>query len=442
MFKDINALREDRNAIVARGESIIEICQEENRVPTAEEKAEIDGQESQLKAIDADIERLEKIEQRQKQKIVKNRQESSTGQVFAVPMSERARGSLKAFRGPDAEREAYIAGQFALAVLKNREASYEFLSGIGINVQAAMGTDDNTKGGFTVPDILEPTIIRLVEERGVVRRNIGMVWPMPHGSISVPKRYSGFTHYYTAENNEITASDAALSQIQLVARDGTMLSRVSNKLFEQTISSLGDWFVTELAYCKADAEDKACFIGDGTSTYGGILGLKGALQAGAIVTTEANDNTLAEVTIAPVHEAMGKRKIYDTRSEPKWFMHNSVWENGFKRLAFAAGGNTAVNFEAGMKPMFMGYPVEFVQVMPQGGPTTDLATEIVAYFGSLSEAVAMGDARGLTIASSSERYFEYDQTGIRGTHRFDLNVHDRGDATTAGSIVGIKMATA
>ena len=38
----------------------------------------------------------------------------------------------------------------------------------------------------------------------------------------------------------------------------------------------------------------------------------------------------------------------------------------------------------------------------------------------------------MTIAISSDRYFEYDQIGIRGVSRFDINIHSRGTSRRAG----------
>jgi HK97 family phage major capsid protein len=49
----------------------------------------------------------------------------------------------------------------------------------------------------------------------------------------------------------------------------------------------------------------------------------------------------------------------------------------------------------------------------------------------------MGERRGITVKTSEERYFEYDQIAIQATERVDINVHDVGDATTAGPIVAL-----
>jgi hypothetical protein len=38
---------------------------------------------------------------------------------------------------------------------------------------------------------------------------------------------------------------------------------------------------------------------------------------------------------------------------------------------------------------------------------------------------------------STDRYMDSDQVGALGTQRFDINVHDVGDATNAGPVAGL-----
>ena len=59
------------------------------------------------------------------------------------------------------------------------------------------------------------------------------------------------------------------------------------------------------------------------------------------------------------------------------------------------------------------------------------------FFGDLSMAATFGDRRGMTIAVSTERYFELDQLAIKGTERFDIVAHGLGDNTNAGPIVAL-----
>jgi HK97 family phage major capsid protein len=69
--------------------------------------------------------------------------------------------------------------------------------------------------------------------------------------------------------------------------------------------------------------------------------------------------------------------------------------------------------------------------------TTDISDTAMIGFGDLGMAVTMGERRGISIQTSNERYFEYDQVAIKATERFDINVHDIGDSTTAGPFVAL-----
>ena len=49
----------------------------------------------------------------------------------------------------------------------------------------------------------------------------------------------------------------------------------------------------------------------------------------------------------------------------------------------------------------------------------------------------MGTRREIRIKVLQERYADLDQLGVQGTERFDINVHDLGDTSDAGPIVGL-----
>jgi HK97 family phage major capsid protein len=80
--------------------------------------------------------------------------------------------------------------------------------------------------------------------------------------------------------------------------------------------------------------------------------------------------------------------------------------------------------------------VIFSQVMP----STEANSQICALLGDYRMGSAMGDRRSLTLALSTEYKFAEDQLAIRGTDRFDINVHDVGSTTVAGPIVGLITA--
>lgn len=104
------------------------------------------------------------------------------------------------------------------------------------------------------------------------------------------------------------------------------------------------------------------------------------------------------------------------------------------RLAGTSGGLVAnIGADGNLRANWMGFPVQLAQSLPQ--VSTSLTSKVMAVFGDLSLASALGDRREVTIKRSRHRYLELDQIGILGTERFDINVHDMGDNTNAGPLV-------
>ena len=188
----------------------------------------------------------------------------------------------------------------------------------------------------------------------------------------------------------------------------------------------------------ANKEDECAFNGDGTSTYGGIVGLKNALAAGATYTFGTGEDIFADLTIESFANAVGKLPRFPG-IRPAWYVHSAGYFASMARLAVKAGGNTVANIEGGVSQLqFMGYPVVFTQVLSSA--LTSTASTIFGYFGDLSMAAAMGSRTGIEIVSDVSRYFEYDQIAIRATTRFDVVVHEVGTASACGPVVALKFA--
>lgn len=447
-MKTVKELREAIQEQHDRVAAVLSVAKTEQRDLNAEEEKEIDeiqgkgDQAGKLGELEAKLDRLLKVEAAQKQ-IARQRFAAddqaelvADGEinVSAVKVPAKAKaGKVKSFSGPDADKEAYIAGQFFLAVNGNQAAG-QWLANHGI--QNTMKGSDNTAGGFLVPDIIESAIIRNVEEYGVARREC-RTYPMGPGVTLLPRRASGFTSYFAAENSAVTASDLAFDQIRLEARKLMVFSSWSSELPEDAIVALGDLLTAEVAQSFAVKEDSCLFLGDGTSTYGGIVGLANALAAGSTAQTASNIDTPAEITMASFEEAMGKLLLIPG-IQPKWYVHSSIYYNVMQRLANAATGTSATNIAGAFGPTFLGYPVVFCQALTSGSPTTDLSGLFIAYFGDLSRSVTMGIKRGVSIAIDNSYGFNTDSVYFRATERFDINCHERGTASVGGPIIGVK----
>lgn len=446
MIWDVKALREKLAEAAAKCEAIFDTAKAEQRDLTADESAEVDriqgtgDKPGEIQAIQAQIARAERFDSIKAGAAIsrlggnlKPEEKPDDGppqQSIKVPANAKRSTKLQAFRGPNAMEDAYLSGQFLLATLANNDKAKQWCNDHGVKM--IMNTDENGKGGYLVPDPLENTLIDLKEEFGTFRR-YSMQWPMPSESTSVPRRVSGFTTYFPGQGKDISLSDMAFDQVKLTAKKLACLTRITSELNEDTIISLADVIAREMAYALSVTEDACGWIGDGTSTYGGIKGVANALAAGSIVTA-TGITTFANVTLGNFEEVVGKLPEFPG-IQPAWYFHKTAYYATGGRLQNAAGGNNTADLGNGPVMQFLGYPVRFIETLPSAAASAAK----IAYFGDLAMTATMGNRRGVEIRSDSSVGFVSDTIYIRCTERFDINVHEVGTATKAGPLVMLQL---
>jgi HK97 family phage major capsid protein len=227
-----------------------------------------------------------------------------------------------------------------------------------------------------------------------------------------------------------------VDQIQLVAKKFGVLTYYSRDLDEDAALSVGNLIMEEAALAFANKEDECGFNGTGASTYNGIVGIKESLAAGSKYTAITGNTSFGTLDLEDFQGMIAKLPSYAFRDGgPSWYIHRSGWALSMLRLATAAGGNTTRELAAGASEVqFMGYPVVFVEVM-NNTTTTQTSTDGLVYFGNIRQGVDFGDRRGVTMDMSREVAFTTQQIAVLGTERFDIKVHDAGNANNAGAIV-------
>lgn len=353
-------------------------------------------------------------------------------------------GPLKAFKGANANRDALRAGHFLRAALYGDQRSLEYCRENGISLTRDHTGRNNAKGGvFVIPEI-ENAIIDLRIEYGVFRRNSHVV-PMSSDTKLVNRRKGGLTAYAVGSGAGGTYSDTDWDQIELIARKWMVLTKTEAELEEDSIINFADMLVSEIAYAFTYAEDNAGFNGDGSGTYHGIVGVIEKLKGvdGTIANIKglkvASGNAWSEIVEADLLGVVGLLPQFARKSgNVKWFCSHTFNATVLQRIQLAKGGVTYQETANGLVPMCLGYPVEIVEVLP----VTEANSQIPCLFGNLAQASTLGDRRGVTIkmTDSNDKDFEKDLEAYKGTERFDINVHDVGDTTAAGPIVGLFTA--
>jgi HK97 family phage major capsid protein len=348
---------------------------------------------------------------------------------ITVPARARPIGKLKAFRSME---DAYAAGQWIRGALMGHESAAQWCRDHLPQENRAMSGVALQKGGVLVPSAMASAIIDLVEQYGVALADCEIV-PMGTDTIDWPRVTGGVTMYAVGENAEITASDPGFDSINLTARKYGVLVKYPSELDDDAVISIAEFLARKTAWAWAKKLDECLFLGDGTSTYHGVVGIKNALAAGSKATALAGNTTFGTLDLVDFEAIIGKLATWG-EARAKWYISKAGWAASMMRLADAAGGSE--NLAGSPARTFLGYPVRISPVM-NSTLTAQTSTEGLAYLGDLAGGVMIGMRRDIRMALSRERYLEYDQVGFMATVRFDLNVHDRGGASTAGGIIGL-----
>lgn len=462
----LKACYEQRDALLDESQAITNLAEKENRELTEDEEvrfsAIVDEDNGELVQLKDKITKLEKRQREMKLLAEARHQSRNEGEVASLSQGELPEegkskepevvlkmARLRAF--PNTEegtKNAYFVGHWFRALNARKagerdDKSEAILSSRGWEPRMAQTEDNDTAGGYLVPRPLSSTIIDIRENVGVARRLADIV-PMSSKTEDVPKRTGGLTVYYPGEGNNITTSDMAFGRVNLVARKRAVANQISNEVSEDALVNMTDRAVNEMGYSLADKEDDEYINGDGTSTYGGEVGLLNALGTAGIYTPSngGGESVWTGITQASLSAWKGKlQSKYWRRGQLAVLCSSAFYFNVFDRQQQGAGGNTGAMLREGFMfdiadAMWDGYPVFFSDKMP----TATATSTVSALFGNFSMSTMLGDRVGANITMSADYAFLDDLTTLKSTARYDINCHELGDSSAAGGVVGLSTA--
>lgn len=353
----------------------------------------------------------------------------------------RVYGKLKSFANTEqGASRAYRFGRwFAAAAGHTKSMEWCRANGVNLVREKAHVEGVNSAGGFLVPEEMDSELVILREKYGVFRSEARVI-PMSSDIRNVNKRKSGLTAFWVGEGAPITKSQSTFGQNKLVAKKLAVLTEISSELNEDSLVNLGDEAADEVAQALAFAEDLAGFRGDGTGTYGGVVGLETVLSDATFQIADMGSvTTYATVGLPELVAAFRKLPAWSVeRDNVKIYCNKSAWHGVFERLIAAGGGNTMQTLADGQRePRFLGYPVVWSQAIPvseTGGAT-------FAYIGDLRLAAYFGDRRQTAVdfSNSGGDAWENDLIAVRATERIDINCPNCGSSTESGAIIKLTL---
>ncbi len=352
---------------------------------------------------------------------------------FAIGNSNRKAYQAKINAGTSAFQDVDQAEAFAAwarQVISGGKA-YKAAAGDIEIMRKAQVEFNNQLGGALVPLEFAPQLIWLTEQYGAAKRLANVV-PMSSESKAYPRKTGIASMSPIAENGTISVSDNNYGNVTLTAKKYGVLFKVTNELFEDAAINVSDDLARSIAEAEAIATDQAYFLGDGSATYANQIGLIAGLSSASSYITAA---AWGSITKEHFMELMGSVE-YVNAARLKFACSRQFFVQVMMRLDKATSQFKDISSGNLGGGTFMGYPVEFVQVMP----TATASSQKCVYFGDFVGGSMIGDRRMLSIASSEQFYFDSDSIAVRGTSRFNVNIHGAGRGETYGPICALKTS--
>jgi HK97 family phage major capsid protein len=420
-----------RSNAVARAEAILDAADSENRQVS-------DDEEVAIKACMSEIESCDSIQRAGLREKINHSDApfSPIGGPAQSSASSIIAGNgvrMQAFNNTrDGREEAFRSGQWLAATLlqDKNAAAWCQANGLAPDVMAAHSGSVNTAGGALVPEELARNIIRLTEEYGLFRQ-LSRTVPMSSDTLILPRRTGGLEASYVGEGVAGDEDDTSWDSVTLAAKKLMILSRMSSEISEDAVISMADMLAQESALGFALKEDQVAFDGDGTSAYGGHVGINTLALDGthdkAYVSAASGHDTLPEIDADDLISLMSVLPKYAKRGAV-WICSPTAEEVVFNAIKIAGGGNNVDNLTTGTRPVFLGYQVYSSDVVADS--LTDTYNNLpMLYFGNLSLASTLGLRRDIRFRVSEHVHWDEDQIGVKATMRHSVQIHDLGSNT-------------
>lgn len=257
-------LREQREQLIEQLKALVNAADAEKRGMSESESAKYDELMKQVEAVDAEINRREKL--------VEVAARNAAQQAAKIGMGER---DLRHYSLIRAIRAA-ATGDWRGAELE-REASEATAKRLGRDPQGFFVPQDwlehrdlvkgtPAAGGYLVAtDLLAQSFIDLLRNRMMVQRAGATVLGGLVGDVAIPRQTGGATAYWVAESNAPTESQQAVDQVALTPKTVGAYTDISRKLLKQSSIDVEAFVRRDLATVLALAIDYAALHGTGSS---------------------------------------------------------------------------------------------------------------------------------------------------------------------------------
>jgi len=264
---------------------------------------------------------------------------------------------------------------------------------------------------------------------------------MSRDTMIIPKRITGTSAYFVGEGTAVSESEPTYANVQLIAKKLAVGTRMSSEIVEDALVSIADAVAVEFATSLSLKQDMCGWLGDGTSSYGGIYGVVPKINDGThtagVLTASTGATGFESLTITDFIKLIGKMPLY-ARQGAAFYISPAGFAASMARLRYAAGGNTVEQIGSGVNEQFLGFPVHLIHVMDSTLGADPSKVKVL--FANLGLSSIYARRRDFSVKLFDQVYATTDQLLLQGTSRFDIVHHSLGDNSVAGPVIALKTA--
>jgi len=444
MASNLKRLQDRAAAIAARMTELAAVA--ERSEDQTVELRKLSGEADTVKA-DLDFESMIAAKEKELRSVV----EVAAPAAVAAPAPEAPKTEIRAVNihhtqlrafndGPEAVESAYRCGRWLRAHTFKNADDIRWCKDHGVEARA-LNEGSNSAGGALVPEEFAARVIRLVENYGTFAASNVEKVTMTRDTMIIPKRVSGTSAYFVGEGTAVSESEPTYANVQLISKKLAVGTRMSSEIVEDALVSIADSVAAEFATSLALKQDMCGWLGDGTSTYGGIYGVVPKINDGThtagVLTAGTGATGFESLTITDFIKLIGKMPLY-ARQGAAFYISPAGFAASMARLRYAAGGNTVEQVGSGVNEQFLGFPVNLVHVMDSTLGADPSKVKVL--FANLGLSSIYARRRDFSVKLYDQVYATTDQLLLQGTSRFDIVHHSLGDNTTAGPVIALKTA--
>lgn len=424
----LQEMLQKRAELVQKMRAMLDKAKAETRDFSEDEAKEFDGYKAEIEGLELNIQAIQKQDERER--LVADREKaidhpSASGiyrpsALYGAPVqaAKKDDGGFKnlgelihavRFGDPKGRLQELPIGQGQGGGYGVPEA---FRSLIMPQVRAEFSMGVGTEGGFAVPEQFRPDVLMLNPESSIVRPRATV---LPAGEpadakITMPALdqgtngvYGGVEVQWIAEGDEKPDTSASLKEVTLQPHEVAATTIVTDKLLRNWAAA--DQFIRSLLRnAMTAAEDMAFLTGNGTGKPTGLIG-----AAGAKVVKRGTANSVKTDDIINMLGAL----LPESLSGSIWVANQSLLPE-IAKLQDAAGNYIFIqgDMTRGIPSTLLGLPIRFTGKNPAKGSKGDLVLADLTYY-------LIKDGSGPFIAASEHVLFKQNKTVIKAFWNVD-----------------------